>query len=752
MVVMPYLGRVVCCSGGIYRLIVADSFFTRVVQGICPAFIFTGFFTMHTSYPLWAHFLRPFAATALLAVLAACGGGGGSDAPPASKNTLSLLVTGTGTVVSQPAGLNCTATCSAEFPLNTVVTLTATPGAGQTFVGWTGACTGAASTCVVTIDEARVAQVPDVTAQFAPAQGQATYTFSLGIQGSGSVVSQPAGVNCTISCSANFAADTVLTLTATAAANQNFTGWTGACTGSASTCTITMNQARNAGATFAPVQGTNFALNVTVSGNGSVASNPAGISCGSTCSANFAAGTAVTLTATPAADQVFASWGGACAGALPTCALQMTQVRAAQAVFTAAPSTGVSFQPAQLLESSNDFNIGRNLLAVNASGDSLVVWEQSDGVPDGSTLKVYSRRYQAATGWQAAVVIAGLTRRESNPSLLTGKLLMDSAGVATWINEELQTRRNSPTTGWGAPFSPPNLRFSQILTSAVMDASGNIGVLRSGSDVENNALAAGGTWGTWVRVDNAGSAISQFAQVALSSNGTALAVWRESNPGDNNYSMKSARYTPAGGWGVPESIETLFTNVADAKPSLVIDAQGNGIAMWEQGNNPALHYNIYRAVGGWQGAVEVAGQAQALASARTQLAMTTDGRAVATWAVMGGLGTLRSMQYSPSTGWTAPVNVAGSNISRQMSISSNGQAVMVYYAIDAATARFDLFSRSLSFGGAWSEAAALEVNAGSITGNVEFAMNQSGQGAVVWAQNDAAGTSSRNSLWSAVLR
>jgi Divergent InlB B-repeat domain len=684
-------------------------------------------------------------ATLLMAfALVACGGGGGGgDTPPAPQlNKLSLEISGTGTVQSQPAGINCPATCNAEFESSAVLTLKAIPGAGQSFSGWGGACSGAVSTCVVNMDQARA-----VTAIFAPSAGLSTYTFTLNIAGTGSVVSQPSGINCTANCSADFAADTVLTLTATAGNGQNFTGWSGACTGSASSCTVTMSQARTVGATFVPIVGTDFALNVSVSGNGSVVSSPAGINCGSVCSANYPAGTTVTLTATPAAGQVFSSWSGACSGALPTCVLQLTQVRAAQAVFTAAPA-GSAFQTPQLLETSNDFNIGRTLVATNRSGDSIAIWEQSDGVPDGSTLKVYSRRYQAATGWQTAVVVPGLTRRESNPSVVTGQVLMDDAGVATWIRDDMETRRNTANTGWGAAFYPSNLRFSQKLTSAVMDASGNIGVLRSGSDVENNALAVGGGWGTWARVDNAGSAIAELAQVALSSNGTALAVWRESNPGDSNYSMKASRYTPAGGWGTPESIEALFTDVAKATPKVVIDNQGNGIAMWQQGNNPTVYYNIYKLGSGWQGAVEVTGEAQSLPSARIELAMTPDGRAVATWFIAGGLGTLRSMQYSPATGWTAPVTVSGSNFERKMFITDNGEAVMVYTVIDATTARFDLVSRRLSFGGQWSAATAIETTDGTVSSDA-FGMNQNGQGAVIWVQSDGG---SRNSLWSAVLR
>src|SRR5690349_13602294 len=45
--------------------------------------------------------------------------------------------------------------------------------------------------------------------------------------GTGTVTSNPAGIDCTPSCSAIFAEGTSVTLTATAATGSNFTGWSG---------------------------------------------------------------------------------------------------------------------------------------------------------------------------------------------------------------------------------------------------------------------------------------------------------------------------------------------------------------------------------------------------------------------------------------------------------------------------------------------------------------------------------------------
>ncbi len=74
---------------------------------------------------------------------------------------LSVSKSGSGTVTSSPAGINCGSACSAT--LSGSVTLTATPASGSTFAGWSGDCTGV-GTCVMTMSAAK-----SVTATFKPA-------------------------------------------------------------------------------------------------------------------------------------------------------------------------------------------------------------------------------------------------------------------------------------------------------------------------------------------------------------------------------------------------------------------------------------------------------------------------------------------------------------------------------------------------------------------------------------------------------
>lgn len=69
---------------------------------------------------------------------------------------------GTGTVTSDPSGITCGRDCSQDFESLTRVTLTAVPDAGNSFNGWSGACSHNRPTCEMNMDEAKTA-----TADFA---------------------------------------------------------------------------------------------------------------------------------------------------------------------------------------------------------------------------------------------------------------------------------------------------------------------------------------------------------------------------------------------------------------------------------------------------------------------------------------------------------------------------------------------------------------------------------------------------------
>ncbi len=245
--------------------------------------------------------------------------------------TVSKGGTGTGGVVSSPAGIDCGVTCAYDFDATTLVTLTATPDANSTFTGWTGAGCSGTGTCQVTMDAAK-----SVTASFA----LKTYTLSVGKAGTGIgvVTSDQGGINCGLACSADFSYNTFVTLTAAPDASSTFTGWGGDCSGMG-TCQVTMSTAKSVTASFALKT---FVLSVSKTGTGAgiITSAPAGIDCGLTCAAAYNYNTPVTLTAAPDSGSTFIGWSGACSGA-GACQVTMDAAKSVTAEFSAAVAPGV---------------------------------------------------------------------------------------------------------------------------------------------------------------------------------------------------------------------------------------------------------------------------------------------------------------------------------------------------------------------------------------------------------------------------
>ncbi len=156
---------------------------------------------------------------------------------------------------------------------------------------FTGTTTPQADDC----NGARALYPPNVT----------NYTLNVSKSGTGTVTSSPSGINCGSTCSAAYAQNTVVTLSANPASGWTFSSWSGN-----SDCTdgkVTMNANKSCTANFTRIQ---YTLSVSKTGSGTVTSSPSGINCGSTCSSKFNSSTKVTLTPTPAVNWAFVGWSG----------------------------------------------------------------------------------------------------------------------------------------------------------------------------------------------------------------------------------------------------------------------------------------------------------------------------------------------------------------------------------------------------------------------------------------------------------
>lgn len=172
--------------------------------------------------------------------------------PTATSESYLLTVSISGAenavVQSIPAGINCPTVCSARFPAGTVVTLTPqasapTGGYETRFLGFSGACAG--TSCSVTVSGRAM-----VTASFTLVPQIATLTVIKSGTGPGglfihSMIPPDAttGIYCGDVCSYDFPVGSTVTLYVVVSADPTtsttFTGWSGACSGTAA-CVITL--------------------------------------------------------------------------------------------------------------------------------------------------------------------------------------------------------------------------------------------------------------------------------------------------------------------------------------------------------------------------------------------------------------------------------------------------------------------------------------------------------------------------------
>lgn len=156
---------------------------------------------------------------------------------------LNLTRSGGGAVQSVPPGIDCGAAtgCRAAFKPGLAVRLTASPGSGFTFGGWSGDCSGTAG-CSVSMAVSRT-----VSAVFRAARDQLHVTKSG--RGLGTVTSDPVGLTCGSVCSYAFRRGGAVTLRATPSGKSRFHGWGGACTGKEA-CALTIGASVEVTAAF----------------------------------------------------------------------------------------------------------------------------------------------------------------------------------------------------------------------------------------------------------------------------------------------------------------------------------------------------------------------------------------------------------------------------------------------------------------------------------------------------------------------
>jgi hypothetical protein len=260
--------------------------------------------------------------------------------------SLRVLKTGEGTVVADPAGIECGSICEAEFEPNSTITLLASPAADWAFSAWSGCLEHVGLTCKVLMDKDKAVKVTFIATPLLTVEKAGT--------GYGKVAAM--GISCDESCSKSTAAvktGTAVTVKATPAKGYEFVGFEGGAGNASScsaTCSFTISEASSVKVKFSPIPTKTLTVNLT--GPGAYKGKVTGkvvksvyspmISCGSGCTTEtetfFATGE-TELIAAASTGYSFKGWtvsggsAGTCTGQTNPCFLKTDADKTVEAEF-----------------------------------------------------------------------------------------------------------------------------------------------------------------------------------------------------------------------------------------------------------------------------------------------------------------------------------------------------------------------------------------------------------------------------------
>ena len=209
-------------------------------------------------------------------------------------HTLTATKAGTGSGSLTAPGLSCNGnTCTGTYDYNETVHITATADTGSVFGSWSGCDSVNGNVCTILINGDK-----SITATF---YLEYTLLVHLAGTGDGRVVSTPSGIDCEPTCSDTFPVNTPVTLRAYPYGGSAFAYWSGACSGAATTCEVTMSGYNEVFAHFVSDETNEYKLKVKKAkkngGDGIVTSSDGYIECGDVCFHTYYKDTVVTLSA-----------------------------------------------------------------------------------------------------------------------------------------------------------------------------------------------------------------------------------------------------------------------------------------------------------------------------------------------------------------------------------------------------------------------------------------------------------------------
>lgn len=336
---------------------------------------------------------------------------------------------------------------------------------------------------------------------------------------------------------------------------------------------------------------------------------------------------------------------------------------------------------------SNCPGIGPGDVAVTPDGDVVAAWTRQDA-SGAYHVEAAERPAGGSFGTPQDVGIAALEPDPFNgfvtrPSPPEVEVDAQGAAVIAWLGPvtgkrvvQAVSKPGGGSFGEPANVSSPGQDASNVRLA--MNRSGEAVTVWSrsnGTDAIAQAAvrAPGGAFGAPQDLSETGRNATE-ADVAIDSQGNAVAVWARSN--GTNVVVQAATRPAGGNFSAPAAAQSLSANGANAiSPDVALDAQGRATAIWQRGS--AIQSSA-RNTGGAFGSVDDLGTSN-LQFAKPQVAVDGENTAVAVW--------LSNFQLQsaarPSAGSFGPVQdvsapATASGISPRLAVNRDGDAQAVW--------------------------------------------------------------------------
>lgn len=165
-------------------------------------------------------------------------------------------------------------------------------------------------------------------------------------------------------------------------------------------------------------------------------------------------------------------------------------------------------------------------VAVDSSGNGMVVWQEHDG----ERYNIHANRYDVKNGWETAKKIESEAGATSSSSVA-----MDSAGnaIAIWSQSDgdrynIYANRYTVGAGWGTARRIEDDEIAAAYPKVGMDSTGNaVAIWVQSSRTHSNRYIAGVGWGTAGKIPDAESV--KLVQLSVGAEGDAISIWRSNN-------------------------------------------------------------------------------------------------------------------------------------------------------------------------------------------------------------------------------